>query len=179
LAQNFRILPLFFCLNTPGACVDDSKHIIIPTRYKAKISHELSFPIGAEKISKALAGVPQFGELILHFNSDRWRSIPHKRYACISVMRSSRRESMAEKYVDAGLDTLWGEWEIDVSPVPRIHRHRIQQYIVDHALSEMREWLNKRADTRLLSEETLRYFFDEERDEFAFEANEEFHPQRS
>ena len=50
--------------------VEENKPIIIPTRFKAKISHELSFPIGAEKISIALASVPQLAQLVLHFNSD-------------------------------------------------------------------------------------------------------------
>ena len=159
--------------------MDDLKPIIIPTRYKAKISHELSFPIGAEKISKALSDTPQIGELILHFNSDRWRQVAHKRYACIGVMRSSRRASIGEKHPDVTGVPLFSEWEIHVSPVPRVHRHRIQQCILDRGLPEIRKWLYIRAGIQMPGEETLRFSFDEEKDEFASEANEELHPQRT
>jgi len=34
---------------------EDSERIIIPTMSKAKISHDLSWPIGAETVSAALA----------------------------------------------------------------------------------------------------------------------------
>ena len=159
--------------------MDDLKPIIIPTRYKAKISHELSFPIGAEKISKALSDTPQIGELVLHFNSDRWRRVPHGRYSCIRVMHSSRRADMKDKRLDAAGVPLFSEWEIGVYPVPRTYRHRIQLYIVDCALPEMREWLRKRAEIPLLGEESLKFFFDEERDEFASEVNEQLHPVRA
>jgi len=159
--------------------MDGLKPIIIPTRYKAKISHDLSFPVGAEKISKALSDTPQIRELILHFNSDRWHQVAYKRYACIGVMHSSRRAAMADMHLDAAGVPLFSEWEIDVHPVPRICRHRIQRYIVDHALTEMRDWLRKRAEIPLLGEESLKFFFDEERDEFSSEVNEQLHPQRA
>jgi hypothetical protein len=48
--------------------VEEVKQIMIPTRSKAKISHLLSFPIGAERISKAFAGTPRIAKLFLHFH---------------------------------------------------------------------------------------------------------------
>ena len=48
--------------------MEEVKQIMIPTRSKAKISHLLSFPIGAERISKAFAGTPRIAKLFLHFH---------------------------------------------------------------------------------------------------------------
>ena len=51
---------------------------LIPTRSKGKISQLLSYPIGAERVSSALASVPQYKELVLHFQGDWFdRSATH------------------------------------------------------------------------------------------------------
>jgi hypothetical protein len=67
----------------------DAVRQIIPTRLKAKISHELSFPIGAEKLSSALLGVPQFMKLSLHFKGDRWRLVRFRRFAASALSTSA------------------------------------------------------------------------------------------
>ncbi|MGH1365626.1 MAG: hypothetical protein ACRBF0_18835 [Calditrichia bacterium] len=41
--------------------------MLIPTSYKAKISRELSYPVGAKMVSEGLNGCPQFEELELWF----------------------------------------------------------------------------------------------------------------
>ena len=46
---------------------------VIPTAWKHKIPHSLSYPIGSEAISQALIGVPQFDELSLDFTF--WRRL--------------------------------------------------------------------------------------------------------
>jgi hypothetical protein len=43
------------------------KRRLIPTRYRLPISKELSYPVGAEIVTGALAGVPQFDVLTLTF----------------------------------------------------------------------------------------------------------------
>lgn len=46
--------------------------VILPTRYKMKLSSRTTYPIGAEALSRLLAGVPQFDEISLEFfSSDR------------------------------------------------------------------------------------------------------------
>jgi hypothetical protein len=45
---------------------------IIPTLSRSKISHDLSYPIGAESISAALASAVQLPEVRLHFFSSKF-----------------------------------------------------------------------------------------------------------
>jgi hypothetical protein len=44
------------------------KEKVIPTRYKSRIPHTLSYPVGAKAISEALRGVTQFPELSVRFS---------------------------------------------------------------------------------------------------------------
>jgi hypothetical protein len=45
------------------------QRFMIPTASRAKISHKLSYPFGAERVSVVLASVPQHAEVRLHFYS--------------------------------------------------------------------------------------------------------------
>ena len=159
--------------------MEDVKSIIIPTRFKAKISHELSFPIGAERLSKALLHTPQFNQLSLHFKSDRWRNVSFRRYACIGIEHSSRRVDMVDRFLDSAGVPLFNEWQVNVFPVPRIHRHLIHQHINDRALPEICEWLRKRDHTEQPGEESLAFFFDEEKDTFTSESQSRLQPRRA
>jgi hypothetical protein len=47
--------------------MEDAQQVIIPTLSRAKISCNLSYPIGAEQISAALAETAQLPDLKLHF----------------------------------------------------------------------------------------------------------------
>jgi hypothetical protein len=47
--------------------VEDVQPYIIPTLSRAKISHHLSYPIGAAAVSTALTSVAQLPDLKLHF----------------------------------------------------------------------------------------------------------------
>lgn len=52
-----------------GGDMEEIERIIIPTLSRAKISRNLSYPIGAERISAALASAAQLPKLKLHFYS--------------------------------------------------------------------------------------------------------------
>jgi len=52
--------------------MEDVRQIIIPTLSRTKISRNLSFPIGAEHISLALASTAQLSEIKLHFYSSKF-----------------------------------------------------------------------------------------------------------
>ena len=45
------------------------QQFVIPTASRARISHKLSYPVGAERISAVLASVPQLAELRVRFYS--------------------------------------------------------------------------------------------------------------
>ena len=156
--------------------MEENKPLIIPTRFKAKISHELSFPIGAEKISVALASVPQLAQLVLHFKSDykqQTRSVP---YPCMRIAYS--RRVMAVNPVSADGVPLFNEWQVEVSPVPRISRHRIQQEVVSVALPRIVRWLHEREHLSQQGSDLLTFFYDAERDIFSAEMTTHLEPLR-
>jgi hypothetical protein len=159
--------------------VEEVKQIMIPTRSKAKISHLLSFPIGAERISKALADTPQIAKLSLHFHSDRWGHVRTGRYPCIRIQHSSRRAEMAERFTDLERVPLFNEWEVSVYPVPKIHRHTIQQLIANIALPQINEWLRTRAELRQPGEYSLTFRFEELKNEFTSESEMQLNPLRA
>ena len=125
--------------------MEDVQPFIIPTGSRAKISRRLSYPIGAEHISLALAGTPQLSMLKLHFYSG---SDNHLRWGHYEFLRIEylNRAAPSGKWP---ISTLYKRppqyrWEIVVQPVLRILRHRIKQYIVDCALSQIALWLIER-----------------------------------
>jgi hypothetical protein len=147
--------------------VEDVELVVIPTMSKAKISRDLSYPIGAEGISRAVEGVPQFPLVRLQFH--HWSD---------SHLRRGEYEFLRVEYLNNvfrpdhyPVSPLYQrppqyQWEIVVQPVPRVHRHRIKRYIVESAFGEIREWLVQRADYAQNGSEVLAFFYEEKLDEF-------------
>ena len=112
--------------------------LIIPTLLRAKIARSLSYPIGAEQISAALAATPQFAELKLRFSR------------FYGEQRRGHYRFIEAQYSIGGLAGALGgpkvpTFEINVHPVPRIFRHRIKEYVVETALPQIAEWLVERS----------------------------------
>jgi hypothetical protein len=139
----------------------------IPTASKAKIPHKLSYPIGAESISIALASVPQLKEIRLHFywwSQADWRR-GHDEFLRVEYLNNV---PPLEKW------PIWipfrrpaqGRWEIVVQPVPRTVRHRVKQYIADFALAQMSHWLTARKELRQQGGDILAFYYDEKSDDF-------------
>jgi hypothetical protein len=156
--------------------MEDEK-TVIPTGTKAKISHTLSFPIGAERISAALASTAQLPELVLHFSSDRFNQVRYGHYPFLSV-RYSGRQMPINPIFSSGLP-LFNKWEIMVKPVPRALRHRIHQYILDTALPRIKQWLDQRVNLAHPGSESLAFFFDEKKEEFVLEEDTRPQPIRA
>src|SRR6266481_3758973 len=140
---------------------------VIPTASRAKISHNLSYPVGAECVSIALAFVPQLPELKLHF------------YSGFDVqLRSGHYEFLRVEYLDNArpqqewpISSLYkrleqGRWEIVVQPVPRTLRHPVKQYILDSALGQIAQWLIQRKGLAQQGNDILAFFYDEKGEEF-------------
>src|SRR5271163_3330248 len=100
--------------------MNDDRQLIIPTRFKGKVSQNLSYPAGAKEVSEALISVPQFSELQLSFWTFQFRhEWPRGDYV----------------FLEFGPTSLWPtHWLIEVKPVPRVMRHRFHQYIAETAL---------------------------------------------
>lgn len=104
--------------------------VLIPTRYKVRLSREFSYPIGAEALSEQLAGVPHFSEFQICFSD------------VVSAWKSKFQQMLAE-----GADyeivraRFWSPFEISVYPVQRALKHAAQEALVWHGLPRLRDWM--------------------------------------
>jgi hypothetical protein len=148
---------------------------IIPTQYKSKIPHTLSYPVGAKAISEALRGVPQFSELTVHFSF--WNQLArHHGTAtpyCIIQARFSgplRFLSASRSIEEQNQDRQ--RWSIAVHAVPRSLRHVIQAKILSEALPSIRRWLFANPhSTKREGGHVLTFNFDELKNELICEEN--------
>ena len=141
---------------------------IIPTLSRAKISRHLSYPIGAAAVSMALASVTQLPELKLHFYF--WLD---------DSLRRGHYEFLRVEYLNNALPApddwpIWHlykrppqyRWEIIVQAVPRVNRHRINEYILETALPQVRTWLSERTGLSQQGNDLLTFFYDEKAEKF-------------
>ena len=143
------------------------RKFVVPTASRAKISRNLSYPIGAERVSALLVSAVQLADIKLHF------------YSGIDVQfRSGHYEFLRVEYLNNvrqvqewPISTLYkrptqSRWEIVVQPVPRTLRHRVKEYIVDFALTQIAHWLAQRAELAQQGNDILAFFYDEKTQEF-------------
>lgn len=148
--------------------MEDIQRTIIPTLSKTRISHYLSYPIGAEQVSTALASTPQLLELKLHFFYscfDRGLREGHYEFLRAEYLNET---TPAEKWTAYNLYPRPPQyrWEIVVQPVPRVLRHCIKQFILDSALPQIAHWLIERANLAQQGNDILAFFYDEKAEEF-------------
>ena len=53
-----------------------------------------------------------------------------------------------------------------MQPVPRTLRHRVKQYILDSALTQIAQWLTQRKELVQRGNDVLAFFYDEKGEEF-------------
>jgi hypothetical protein len=147
--------------------MEDAQQVIISTLSRAKISRNLSYPIGAENISVALSAVAQLPQLKLHFYSGFDIGLRRGHYEFLRV-EYPNQATPSEQWPISSLHKRPPQyrWEIVVQPVPRIFRQRIKQYIVDSALPQIAHWLIDRAQLAQRGNDILAFFYDEKTDEF-------------
>ena len=140
---------------------------MIPTRWKSKIPHTHSYPVGAKTISEALIGVPQFGELTATFRF--WNQLARnhgtaKPYRVLEANFSKPSPSLSSSRDWAG------GWSIWVDAVPRSQRHLIQAKIVAEALPSIKAWfLANPHSTERQGIHSLVFSFDELKNELMCE----------
>jgi hypothetical protein len=104
---------------------------LIPTKRKEALPKGFSYPSGAEMISKALHGVPQYDQLKLTFC---WRD----------TFWSSKYQARLKARGDIDIIELnpWGEWGIYVNAVPLVHAHAAREQLVSVGLENLRTYLS-------------------------------------
>ncbi len=123
---------------------------MIPTRHKAKLPRTLSYPIGAEAISAALAGVPRAGSFSLTFRDQAvWPASEFQRFLRerlpYTILAAEYRPAQKPGY---GGDRRMAEagwfdqkWELRVCAVPRELRPLASRLLRDQGLPAVAEWL--------------------------------------
>jgi hypothetical protein len=143
------------------------QQFVIPTASRVKISQKLSYPVGAERVSVALASVPQLAELKLHFYSgfDVQLRSGHYEFLRVEYLNNARP---SEEWPISNLykRAEQSRWEIVVQPVPRNLRYRVKQYILDFALTQIALWLIQRKELAQQGNDILAFFYDEKGEEF-------------
>jgi hypothetical protein len=123
---------------------------MIPTEYKAKIAHTLSWPIGAEALSTALADAPQLAEFKLTFyDQPVWPATEFQR-----LLRANLPYRILElKYAPASHPSLsasnylieegWydASWKLTIYPVLRPLRHAAAELLREQGLPAVVAWL--------------------------------------
>ena len=108
-------------------------HHLIPTTYKSKIPQGFSYPLGAEIISEALAGVPQYEQLSIRFSSYNVRSRGFQR------LITTRELWILQIHLDVESTTY--PWIIRVGTLPSEHKHTAQEAL-KAILPEVHRWLS-------------------------------------
>ena len=147
--------------------MEEAQQVIIPTLSRAKISHHLSYPIGAKHISLALGSTAQLPMLKLHFYSGFDIGLRSRHYEFLRA-EYLNKTTPSEKWPISSLYKRPPQyrWEIVVQPVPRVLRHRIKQYIIGSALAQIAHWLTERTQLAQRGNDILAFFYDEKADEF-------------
>src|SRR5205809_4720577 len=114
--------------------------MLIPTLYKTRLPREFSYPIGAEALSKHLAGVPQLSEFRICFSD-------------LVSARKSKFQQMIAEGADYEIVTarLWSPFEIFVYPVQRALKHAAQEALVSHRLPQLRDWMLRQSSRTTLT----------------------------
>jgi len=148
--------------------VEEQKPFVIPTMSKSKISHILSYPVGAETVTHALEGAPQIEQLKLQFYhwSDNALRRGNYEFLRVEYLNSVQPAEEYPVYLYRRPPLVQYQWEIMVQPVPRLRRHRIKTYISETALPAVKTWLTQRAKVDGKGSAVLAFFFDEEKDDF-------------
>lgn len=107
---------------------------LIQTGWRDKLPKGLSYPVGAELISAALAGVPQFDDLSIYFSITGWMSIT-----------SGAEDDEAQPFMrafSAGLNFNVGNASVSVPAVPSMYRQTVRKALVDYGMPKVKSWLD-------------------------------------
>lgn len=104
---------------------------LIPTHHKTKMPRGWSHPVGAELISKALLGLPEYDSIYLRFLWSSQYKVETKE-GLLSISYESPDQTAMEQ-----------NWRIDVFAVRSEHKLLLRQRIVEEVLPRAREWMTR------------------------------------
>jgi hypothetical protein len=150
---------------------------IIPTRYRSKIAHTLSYPIGAEAISLLLKEAPQFAEFEVTFYGswgDKYRSADAHKVLTIGYRKSAN--SISTSSTEYSQRRLNRQWQIIVHPVDRVQKYLIKQKLIA-ALPQAMPWLQQRSDLDAIGSDQICFVFDRRDESITMQSTSHLSPQ--
>jgi hypothetical protein len=124
---------------------------LIPTRYKARLPRHLSYPVGAESISEALAGIPHFESFSLRFSAEAvWPASEFRRLLveqlpyCVMAAEHRPRSKPGLGAADHMVQAGWYDekWELRVNPVLSRLRQTANQLLREVGMPAIAAWMN-------------------------------------
>lgn len=107
----------------------------IPTAYKEKVPKGFTYPVGAEVISHALLGVPQFSMMKLSFSwKDTFWASEHK-----ARVGSAGALKVIEVWFSARAQ-LDSDWKLSVHAVPSTDSQHVRE-LLESSLQDLRKQL--------------------------------------
>lgn len=108
---------------------------MIKTSHKDKLPQGMSYPVGAEILSNALAGVPQSENLSISFNmrDECWVSSYNQKIKA--------KGEIAVVIVRHYLSYRFDEWQIRISSVPSSLKKQVSEQLIAQVLPELRQRL--------------------------------------
>jgi hypothetical protein len=118
---------------------------VFPTLHKDKHSKLVAFPLGAEKLSRLLEGVPQHANLTCSFyagNPHRDRIGLKGIISVLQVMYRQQSKSLYHSKESSERGAFDPKWSIIVFSVPQEFRHEIKIALIESELERtVRPWL--------------------------------------
>lgn len=108
--------------------------MLIETRSRTRLPRGLTYPVGAEVVSAALEGIPQYDRLVLNF------------YQPTSLHKVSDWETgpflvLSLRYQEQHLVYDRRNWSVDVWAVPAGIAPRVRPLLTDEGFRAAREWM--------------------------------------
>ena len=120
---------------------------VFPTAYRSKHSKAVSFPVGAELLTRALGDVPQAGLITCDFYAGGEQQMMHRKESFLVLQANYLRR--ARSFFDGpdalALGALDPKWSISVFAVPLAHRHAIKTALAEALPTIAKDWFMARA----------------------------------
>ena len=121
--------------------------VLIPTSYKSKVPHDLSYPVGAESISRVLLGIPQgseihmsFSDSPLVFKSDTDKLHKSGLFPVINATFSNSEGNTTARAYRKEESHPRPPWSLDIYAIPKTQRAKIKTLLIEHGLEKIRLW---------------------------------------
>ncbi len=155
--------------------------ILIPTTYKSKLPKVLSWPVGAEELSAALADVTTVSRMEVTFYCRGARAVEAARTTSWMELLSFRyfrragHLTISQQSVENGV--LEPHWHIRISPVLRELRKRLHDGILQQ-MPQVSARLRERASLNVIGESRISLIWDAAKDDVYVSLVDHLEPKR-